>query len=76
MTAVTHVRSSGLLLSLSTKFTIRGEAWKQLNEANVAQGLRWIDDADFVAQLVAEAEASAGGRCLWSAHEREAHAWW
>ena len=26
--------------------------------------------------MVAEAEASAGGRCLWSAHEREAHAWW
>jgi N-acyl-D-amino-acid deacylase len=58
VTALTHVRSSGLLLSLSTKFTIRGEAWKQLNEANVAESLRLIDDADFVAQLVAEAEAS------------------
>ena len=57
VTAVTHVRSSGLLLSLSTKFTIRGEAWKRLNEANVAESLRLIDDADFAARLVSEAEA-------------------
>ena len=37
VTAITHVRSSGLLFGLSTRFMIRGKAWKQLNEADFAQ---------------------------------------
>ena len=64
VTAITHVRSSGLLFGLSTRFIIRGKAWKQLNEADFAQRLELIEDADFCAELVAEAEASEANKLI------------
>ena len=64
VTAITHVRSSGLLFGLSTRFMIRGKAWKQLNEADFAQRLELIEDADFCAELVAEAEASEASKLI------------
>ena len=64
VTAITHVRSSGLLFGLSTRFIIRGKAWKQLNEADFAQRLELIEDADFCAELVAEAEASEANNLI------------
>ena len=64
VTAITHVRSSGLLFGLSTRFMIRGKAWKQLNEADFAQRLELIEDADFCVELVAEAEASEASKLI------------
>ena len=64
VTAITHVRSSGLLFGLSTRFMIRGKAWKQLNEADFAQRLELIEAADFCAELVAEAEASEASKLI------------
>lgn len=64
VTAITHVRSSGLLFGLSTRFIIRGKAWKQLNEADFAQRLKLIEDADFCTELVAEAEASEASKLI------------
>ena len=64
VTAITHVRSSGLLFGLSTRFMIRCKAWKQLNEADFAQRLELIEDADFCAELVAEAEASEASKLI------------
>jgi N-acyl-D-aspartate/D-glutamate deacylase len=64
VTAITHVRSSGLLFGLSTRFMIRGKAWKQLNEADFAQRLELIEDADFCAELVGEAEASEASKLI------------
>jgi N-acyl-D-aspartate/D-glutamate deacylase len=64
VTAITHVRSSGLLFGLSTRFMIRGKAWKHLNEADFAQRLELIEDADFCAELVAEAEASEASKLI------------
>ena len=64
VTAITHVRSSGLLFGLSTRFMIRGKAWRQLNEADFAQRLELIEDADFCAELVAEAEASEANKLI------------
>ena len=64
VTAITHVRSSGLLFGLSTRCMIRGKAWKQLNEADFAQRLELIEDADFCAELVAEAEASEASKLI------------
>ena len=64
VTAITHVRSSGLLFGLSTRFMIRGKAWKQLNEADFAQRLELIEDTDFCAELVAEAEASEASKLI------------
>ena len=64
VTAITHVRSSGLLFGLSTRFMIRGKAWRQLNEADFAQRLELIEDADFCAELVAEAEASEASKLI------------
>ena len=64
VTAITHVRSSGLLFGLSTRFMIRGKAWKQLNEADFAQRLELIEYADFCAELVAEAEASEASKLI------------
>ena len=58
VTAITHVRSSGLLFGLSTRFPIRGQSWKQLSVADMESRLQLIDDPDFVANLIAEAEAS------------------
>jgi N-acyl-D-amino-acid deacylase len=64
VSAITHVRSSGLLFGLSTRFMIRGKAWKQLNEADFAQRLELIEDADFCAELVGEAEASEASKLI------------
>jgi len=58
VTAITHVRSSGLLFGLSTRFPIRGQSWKQLSMVDMESRLQLIDDPDFVANLIAEAEAS------------------
>jgi N-acyl-D-amino-acid deacylase len=58
VTAITHVRSSGLLFGLSTRFPIRGQSWKQLSMVDMESRLQLIDDQDFVANLIAEAEAS------------------
>ena len=58
VTAITHVRSSGLLFGLSTRFPIRGQSWKQLSMVDMESRLQLIDDPDFVAKLIAEAEAS------------------
>ena len=58
VTAITHVRSSGLLFGLSTRFPIRGQSWKQLSTVSMESRLQLIDDPDFVANLIAEAEAS------------------
>ena len=58
VTAITHVRSSGLLFGLSTRFPIRGQSWKQLSMVSMESRLQLIDDPDFVAKLIAEAEAS------------------
>ena len=58
VTAITHVRSSGLLFGLSTRFPIRGQSWKQLSIVSMESRLQLIHDQDFVANLIAEAEAS------------------
>ena len=58
ITAITHVRSSGLLLGLASGFPIKGKAWKQLRTVELAERLQLINDPDFVSELVAEAEAS------------------
>ena len=58
VTAITHVRSSGLLFGLSTRFPIRGQSWKQLSMVDMESRIQLIDDPDFVANLIAEAEAS------------------
>ncbi len=58
VTAITHVRSSGLLFGLSTRFPIRRQSRKQLSMVDMESRLQLIDDQDFVANLIAEAEAS------------------
>ena len=58
VTAITHVRSSGLLFGLSTRFPIRGQSWKRLSMVDMESRLQLIDDQDFVVKLTAEAEES------------------
>ena len=58
VTAITHVRSSGLLFGLSTRFPIRGQSWKRLSMVDMESRLQLIDDQDFVVKLIAEAEES------------------
>lgn len=58
ITAITHVRSSGLLFGLTTRFPVRGDSWKKLSLVPFDERLQLIEDASFVAQLIEEAEAS------------------
>lgn len=58
ITAITHVRSSGMLMGLASGFPIRGRSWKQLRTVVFEERLALINDPEFVAELVSEAEAS------------------
>lgn len=58
VTAITHVRSSGLLFGLATRFPVKGAGWKKLATVEMAERLQLIEDQGFVSRLIEEAEAS------------------
>ena len=58
ITAITHVRSSGMLFGLTTRFPVRGQSWKKLSLVEFEERLTLIEDPDFVAALIEEADAS------------------
>ena len=58
VTAITHVRSSGMLFGLSTQFPINGKSWQQLSNVDFSERLRLIEDSKFVHELLREADES------------------
>ena len=58
ITAITHVRSSGLLFGLMSQLPVRGETWKILSKASFDERLAHINDPVFAAKLVDEAQDS------------------
>lgn len=64
ITAITHVRSSGMLFGLITRFPVRGHSWKQLAEVAFDERLALIADPAFVEQLVEEARSSEAGKIV------------
>ena len=58
ITAITHVRSSGLLFGLMSQLPVRGPSWKVLGKADFAERLKLINDAEFAAKLVEESKDS------------------
>ena len=56
ITAITHVRGSGFLYSLSGLLPFRGGAWSELRAMDGAGRLAAIGDPAFAAKLVADAE--------------------
>ncbi|MEM7017858.1 MAG: amidohydrolase family protein [Pseudomonadota bacterium] len=58
VTAITHVRSSGMLFGLMSRLPARGKSWKILNTTDFEKRLELINDAEFTAKLVEEARGS------------------
>ena len=58
ITAITHVRSSGMLFGLMSQLPVRGDSWKQLAKSEFEERLALINDAEFAAKLVEEARGS------------------
>ena len=58
ITAITHVRSSGMLFGLMSQLPVRGETWKILAKSDFEQRLALINDVEFAAKLVEEARGS------------------
>ena len=55
ITAIAHVRSSGSLYGLRTRFPIRGDAWAKLRTVDFDERRSLINDGEFVQQLIVEA---------------------
>ncbi len=62
VTAITHVRSSGSMYGLQSRFPITGEAWSKLQAMDLAGRLEAIANADMVAKLVEEAKVEGAMR--------------
>ncbi len=56
VSAVTQPRASGFIMSLETIMPVKGKTWKALSERDLAGRLAALDDADFMSQLIAEAD--------------------
>ena len=54
ITAITHVRGSGFLWGLQSRFPFRGETWDALRKMDLAGRLKAINHAETAAKLVAE----------------------
>lgn len=59
MTAITQVRASGMIYGLQAGLPVRGAAWSRLRRLpTLADRVAALDDADFHAQLIAEAKTN------------------
>ena len=62
MTAITQVRASGMIYGLQAGLPVRGAAWSRLRRLpTLADRVAALGDADFHAQLIAEAQAARSG---------------
>ena len=62
VTAISHVRGSGLIFGLQSRFPARGDTWTELSKMDLAGRLAAVNDAETAAKLVDEAKLPEGSQ--------------